>query len=164
MYTIILCSLLVSFSSGSLSPYHVSQHQTPSCIKSVCFCEDDYNGFYDLYLDEGLMKDGHISIINCPLLFLFLQNDENFISPTIEILNSGTIQLAQGNIQQKIKFKLESLENFIVKGMNFADQVTISAKKCDGNIDLEFSIHPLSSSWPECAELTETVCIQQQVQ
>merc|ERR1711915_288575 len=121
-------SLLVSISSGSLSPYHFSQHQTPSCIKSVCSCEGDYNGFYDLYLDEDLIKHGHISIRYCPLLFLYLPNDENFNPTTIEILNSGTIQLAQGIVQQKIKFELERLENFIVKEMNCADKVTISAK------------------------------------
>merc|ERR1711915_170519 len=121
-------SLLVSISSGSLSPYHFSQHQTPSCIKSVCSCEGDSKGFYDLYLDEDLMKHGHISIRYCPLLFLYLPNDENFNPTTIEILNSSTIQLARGIVQQKIKFELESLENFIVKEVNFADEVTISAK------------------------------------
>merc|ERR1711915_460382 len=112
MYTIILCSLLVSFSSGSLSPYHVSQHQTPSCIKSVCSCEGDNKGFYDLYLDEDLIKHGHISIRYCPLLFLYLPNEGNLDPTTIEILNSGTIQVAQGSVQQKIKFELKSLENF----------------------------------------------------
>merc|ERR1711915_904655 len=121
-------SLLVSISSGSLSPYHFSQHQTPSCIKSVCSCEGDYNGFYDLYLDEDLIKHGHISIRHCPLLFLYLANEENLNPTTFEILNSGTIQLAQGIVQQKIKFELERLENFIVKEMNCADKVTISAK------------------------------------
>merc|ERR1711915_1086053 len=74
------------------------------------------------------MKHGHISIRHCPLLFLSFPSKENLNPTTIEILNSGTIQLAQESIQQKIKFELESLENFIVKEINFADEVMISAK------------------------------------